>query len=57
MTPEEIKLEVESIWSKVDLDGSGKIDYSEWVVATANKKALLTKSKLKKAFELFDKVF
>ena len=56
MTPEEIKLEVESIWSKVDLDGSGKIDYSEWVVATANKKSLLTKSKLKKAFELFDKV-
>ena len=38
------------------MDGSGKIDYSEWVVATANKKSLLTKAKLKKAFDLFDKV-
>ena len=38
------------------MDGSGKIDYSECVVATANKKSLLTKAKLKKAFDLFDKV-
>ena len=47
---------MDSIWQKVDMDVSGKIDYSEWVVATANKKSLLTKAKLKKAFDLFDKV-
>lgn len=38
------------------MDGSGKIDYSEWVIATANKQNLLTQVKLEKAFELFDKV-
>ena len=38
------------------MDGSGKIDYSEWVIATANKKNLITKNKLEKAFDLFDKV-
>ena len=37
------------------MDGSGKIDYSEWVIATANKKKLITKTKLKKAFDMFDK--
>lgn len=29
--------EVEKIFEKVDIDGSGQIDYSEWVVATINK--------------------
>ena len=56
MTEREIINEVASIWSKVDMDGSGKIDYSEWVIATVNKRKFLTKEKLKKAFELFDKV-
>lgn len=47
--------EVENIFSKVDIDGSGQIDYSEWVVATINKEKLLTKEKLQAAFNLFDK--
>ena len=47
--------EVERIFSKVDIDGSGKIDYSEWVVATIDKEKLLTKEKLQSAFNLFDK--
>ena len=29
--------EVERIFAKVDIDGSGQIDYSEWVVATIDK--------------------
>jgi calcium-dependent protein kinase len=37
---------VERVFEKVDIDGSGQIDYSEWVVATINKKNLLTKEKL-----------
>jgi calcium-dependent protein kinase len=57
MTEGDIINEVSNIWDKVDMDGSGKIDYSEWVIATVNKKRILTKEKLKKAFELFDKVF
>jgi calcium-dependent protein kinase len=40
---------------KVDTDGSGYIDYSEWVVATINKHKLLSKEKLQAAFALFDK--
>jgi calcium-dependent protein kinase len=57
LSVDEIKNEVESIWEKVDMDKSGNIDYSEWVIGTVNKKSILTKAKLKKAFELFDKVF
>lgn len=38
--------EVEKIFSKVDIDCSGHIDYSEWVVATIDKRKLLTREKL-----------
>lgn len=38
-----------------DTDGSGEIDYSEWVVATMDKKKLLTNEKLEVAFNLFDR--
>ena len=41
---------------RIDIDGSGMIDYSEWAVGTINKKNILTQGKLKKAFQLFDKV-
>ena len=39
----------------VDSDGSGEIDYSEWVVATIDKVRLLSDEKLVQAFTLFDK--
>jgi len=38
------------------MDKSGVIDYTEWKIGTMDKKKLLTKTKLKKAFDLFDKV-
>lgn len=38
-----------------DADGSGEIDYSEFVVATINKTRLLSDEKLVAAFKLFDK--
>ena len=41
---------VDSIFNKVDKDGSGEIDYSEWVIGTIDKKDLLTEAKLKIAF-------
>lgn len=31
-----------SIFDKLDMDESGHIDYAEWVVATVDKKALMT---------------
>jgi calcium-dependent protein kinase len=39
----------------VDTDGSGFIDYSEFVVASMNEKQLLTNDKLEAAFRMFDK--
>ena len=47
--------EVEAMFAKVDADGSGEIDYSEFVVATMNEKNLLSNNKLQTAFKMFDK--
>ncbi len=38
-----------------DIDGSGEIDYSEWIVATTNRKSLISDEKLRNAFTFFDK--
>lgn len=38
--------ETERVFRKIDMDGSGLIDYSEWVVATIDKQKLLTNEKL-----------
>ena len=37
------------------MDGSGEIEFSEWIVASIDKKSLITDEKLKLAFQLFDK--
>jgi calcium-dependent protein kinase len=47
--------EVDRIMKIADADGSGEIDYSEFVVATMDKRKLLTNEKLETAFNLFDK--
>lgn len=47
--------EVDRILKAVDTDGSGEIDYSEWIVASTDKKKLLTDEKLLVAFKVFDK--
>ena len=51
----EAEEEVDRIMSVADADGSGEIDYSEFVVATMDKKKLLSNEKLETAFNLFDK--
>ena len=53
--PETATTIVENIFAKADIDGSGEIDYSEWIVATIDKNKLLTEEKLRAAFSLFDK--
>jgi hypothetical protein len=30
-------MEVDMLWEKIDVDGNGKIDYTEWALCTANK--------------------
>ena len=48
----DIEHEVDILWNRIDLDGSGVIDFTEWSVANIG--SHITKAKLKKAFELFD---
>ena len=48
--------EVESIMSRLDIDNNGYIDYTEFVLATINKKRLLSKERLMLAFSVFDRV-
>ena len=39
---------------KLDLDGSGKIDFEEFLVAATDHKKLFTKESIQIAFNLFD---
>jgi len=46
---------VNQIFNKADTDGSGEIEYSEFVAATLNERDLLSQDRLKAAFKMFDK--
>jgi Ca2+-binding EF-hand superfamily protein len=39
----EIEHEVDMIWSKLDIDGLGTVDYTEWAMGTCNKMNTVTK--------------
>lgn len=41
--------------SRIDADGSGEIDYSEWVIAAVDKAAMVTEENLNRIFRMFDK--
>ena len=41
MDEDQIVAEAEKLFKKADSDGSGAIDYSEWAVATINKRNIL----------------
>lgn len=43
-------MEVERIMATADADGSGYIDFTEFVTATMNKKKLLSKENIETAF-------
>lgn len=47
--------ELDKIFDAIDTDGSGAIDYSEFLMATMNEQQLMSKEKLKQAFKMFDK--
>ena len=53
---EDPEAEVDKIMALVDANNSGVLDYSEFVIATMNKKNMLSKVKLEKAFKMFDTV-
>jgi calcium-dependent protein kinase len=41
---------VNGIFAKIDIDGNGTLEYSEWVIATIDKHKLMTPEKLEAAF-------
>ena len=47
--------QIDTMFDAVDTDRSGFIDYTEFCVASANEKALLTNERLSAAFKMFDK--
>jgi calcium-dependent protein kinase len=49
-----IEEEVDRIMLQVDSDGSGEIDYTEFITATLNKSRLLSRERLEIAFKMYD---
>ncbi|CAD8128989.1 unnamed protein product [Paramecium sonneborni] len=47
--------EVQKIMDLVDMDGQGIIDYTEFIIASMDRKKAVQKEKLKEAFYIFDK--
>ena len=47
--------ELDNLFSSVDIDGSGFIDYSEFIMATMNEKKNVSEEKLKASFKTFDR--
>jgi len=47
--------EIKKIFDAIDIDHSGFIDYTEFVVAASTEISLLTKERLIEAFKMFDK--
>ena len=43
------------MFENIDKDGSGKIDYSEFISASISRDKILSKEKMKKVFNMFDK--
>lgn len=50
----EIEDMVDEILAKIDLDGNGEIDFNEFVSVAVNQDTLLTRERLKAAFDVFD---
>lgn len=52
---EDIEEEVTKIMDEVDINHSGAIDYTEFIIATMNRQSLLSRDRLEEAFRTFDK--
>ena len=50
-----IEKEVDDMIKVADVDGDGKINYDEWLMAAVNSQRVLQEENLKSAFYIFDK--
>jgi calcium-dependent protein kinase len=50
-----VKLDIDEIFSSIDTDGSGVINYTEFIAATMDQKVYLKEERLYEAFKAFDK--
>jgi len=53
--PDEIPADLEDIFAKVDVDGSGEITYTEWVAGTLESKIYTREEVIWGAFRIFDR--
>jgi len=56
MGAEEAKKEVNRIFELIDINRTGAIDFTEFLLATVNHKKLLTNERMAQVFRMFDKV-
>lgn len=49
------EVQVDQILNAADLDGNGSIDYNEWRTATLKFNSKISSSRVKEAFDFFDK--
>ena len=49
--------QIDDIFSNVDMDNSGEIDYNEFLLATISESVLLSEINLKELFNFLDKVY
>ena len=54
MSDEQAEQETNKIMDMVDIDKSGSIDYTEFILATMDKKKAVSKEKLQESFNIFD---
>ncbi len=45
---------IESVFSEIDFNNDGTINFSEFITVTMEKEKLLTEDNLKRAFKMFD---
>jgi len=55
MGEEEAKKEVDRIFKTIDVNGTGAIDFTEFLLATVNHKKLLSQERMTQVFKMFDK--
>lgn len=54
MGPDEAKREVNRIFDMIDINRTGAIDFTEFLLATVNHRKLLTNERMAQVFKLFD---